>query len=247
MGVPSRRAECPWVMISSPALSPDSISIFSASTRPITTGRRSATFPAATTTTGCFGSSLQHGDGRDERDVRSLLGVDFDAHLRAGRRSVGVSNASVISIVVAPVSGRGARQDSQQVQLVAVAHLPPWPPRSATALALAPTANRVASRRRRRWRSPAPAWDRSAGESRRSSAARAGRHGLCRRSVTVPSKGAGPPYSALASRSPSRRAAADQLAFGDRRAPGRHRPSRCARRRPRSQELLIAPCASRAC
>ncbi len=52
MGVPSLRAECPWVMISSPDLSPDSISIFSASTRPITTGRRSATSPAATTTNG---------------------------------------------------------------------------------------------------------------------------------------------------------------------------------------------------
>ena len=82
-------------MINSPGLSPDSISIFSPSTRPITTGRRWATLPAATTTTGWAGLSLITAmAGTSGTFDRCSASISMPTCV-PGCSSVGVSNASV--------------------------------------------------------------------------------------------------------------------------------------------------------
>jgi hypothetical protein len=70
-------------MIDSPDLSPDSISIFSAATRPITTGRRSAMLPAATTTKGCSGSSSSAAMAETSSALDRCSASDFDRDLRS--------------------------------------------------------------------------------------------------------------------------------------------------------------------
>ncbi len=104
-------------MINSPDLSPDSISIFSASTRPITTGRRWATFPTATTTTGWLGSSLSTAKaGTSGTFDRCSASISTPTWV-PGCSAVGVSKARVTSTVFAPVSGIGRGDHSEQFRV----------------------------------------------------------------------------------------------------------------------------------